>query len=445
MDLKNTIRSAFLKIAKRFGLELKKKDYPEDESVNYYDKGLNPIAIGANVISTLTLDDSTIEIKGESARAKNLAEIVKYYQENQRATAVEISAGTGDCLLRPYTDGKRIGISLITNSNFAILESIGDYIKSIIIHLDGYTNKSGERYDLYEFQRLTQTDGKSIVTVERIAYKDQSNKVDMANTQWKEMQESQTFTSEQLLFGRIKCPTVNRENPNSVNGVPITFGCENVVKEIRDKYLQYNKEFDKKQAKIFADRTMFAGGEASANYNLPNDDVYQMITGDSANGGVKSLLDIYSPDIRDESFKNASDFNFAMLELCCGLSKGVFTKPETSFSTATEMKNSLKKTFAFMKKFRHQIDSGEKMLISAINILMNLNGISPMGDYEVYSDWSDNYVEEMKERFNELLQLHNQGVITDAELRAWGMDEDLKTAESNIQKIKSENPQPEML
>ncbi len=97
-----------------------------------------------------------------------------------------------------------------------------------------------------------------------------------------------------------------------------------------------------------------------------------------------------------------------------------------------------------MKKFRTQIDGGENMLIAAINILMNLNSISPMGDYEVYSDWSDNYIEEMKERFNQLLQLHNQGVITDAELRAWGMDEDLKTAEENVRKIKVENPQTEM-
>ncbi len=219
---------------------------------------------------------------------------------------------------------------------------------------------------------------------------------------------------------------------------------ENKTKETNNKALQYNKEFDKKQAKIFADRTMFAGGEASGNYALPNDEVYQMVTGDSVNGGVKGLLDVYSPEIRDESFKNASDFNFAILELCCGLSRGVFTKPETSFSTATEMKNSLKKTFAFMKKFRNQIDSGENMLIAAIDILMNLNNISPIGDYEVYSDWSDNYIEEMKERFNQLLQLHNQGVITDAELRAWGMDEDLETAEENVKKIKIENPQTEM-
>ena len=108
-----------------------------------------------------------------------------------------------------------------------------------------------------------------------------------------------------------------------------------------------------------------------------------------------------------------------MLELCCGFSRGVFTSPETSFATATEMKNSLKKTFAFVKRFRKRLELGDKMLFHAIDIIMNLNGNTPMGEWTISHDWSYDYIEETKERFNQLMQGHSAGVVSDETLCAW--------------------------
>ncbi len=442
MNIKKTFRDVFIAIARKFGLELKDKVYSDETEYQYSDIGLNPIAIGANVISTIAVDDSTIEIKGDNARAKALSDIVQYYQDDIRSAAVEVAAGTGDCIIRPYSDGERIGINIIENSDFSIIDSVGNFIKSAIIRLDGYTDENNKQYDLFELQTLKESEGITYVSVMRIAYKDMKEQISLAETQWSDMDEEQIIPAEQLLFGRIKCPTVNRTDPNSVNGVPITFGCEKIIREIKQKYVQYNKEFDKKEAKLFADKTLFAGGNNNNNkssFSFPDNDVYQFVNGDTANGGVKNLIDDYSPDIRDESLKNGENFNLSILELCCGFSRGIFTSPETSFATATEMRNSLKKTFSFIKKFRTRIESGERQLFKAIDIIMNLNSTTPIGDYEICNDWSYDYIEETKERFNQLIQSHNIGAIPTWKVAAWTENLDEETAKALVIEAAAEN------
>ena len=130
-------------------------------------------------------------------------------------------------------------------------------------------------------------------------------------------------------------------------------------------------------------------------------------------------LTIYSPAIREAEFQAANNFNLSVLELCCGFSRGVFTSPETSFATATEMKNSLKKTFAFVKRFRKRLELGDTMLFHAIDIMMNSLGTTPIGEWTISHDWSYDYIEETRERFNQLMQGHSAGVVSDETLCAW--------------------------
>ena len=415
MKIENIVKGLFMKIAKRLGLELQEKD---DSEINYTENGVNPTAIGATVIANIAIDDSDLIVEGENKRADALRELADYYCDEILFPAAEVALGTGDCIVRPFTDGQYIGLNIIGNDNFVITESIGTHLKGVIIKLDEReTDKF--TYRLFESQTLKETEGKKIVYIRRFAYKD-DNEVELSNTVWKDLISEEVIIAEQLILGRIKCPTLNRDNYNSANGVPITFGCEDIVSNVRKKYNQYNEEFDRKQALIFADRTMFKkekDEDGVSKYKLEGTH-FVKIRGDM-DGKVSEMIKDYSPAIREAEFKNALDLNLSVLELCCGFSRGVFTTPETAFATATEMKNSLKKTFAFVKRFRKRIEAGNEMLFKAINIIMNLNSITPMGDYELRHDWSYDYIEETKERFNQLLQGHNEGVVKDETLCAW--------------------------
>jgi len=150
------------------------------------------------------------------------------------------------------------------------------------------------------------------------------------------------------------------------------------------------------------------------------------------------MIQDYSPDIRSADFQLGEDFNLAVLELCCGFSRGVFTKPETSFATATEMKNSLKKTFSFVKKFRRKIESGNKMLFKAIDIIMNLNGTTPLGDWEIRHEWSYDYIEQTQEKFNQLIQAHSIGAVKTSDVTAWVLDMSQEEAELYVSEISEE-------
>lgn len=436
MNVKTAVKNIFLKIANQLGLELVKKTETE---INYSEKGLNPTAIGAGVIANIAIDDSEIIIDGNNARAEALRKIKDYYTDEIQTAAAEVSLGTGDCIVRPFTDGKNIGLNIIGNDNFIITESIGTHLKGVIMKLDEYKTDNAV-YRLFESQTLKEYNGTSLVYIRRFAYKDEKY-ISLESTSWRSVQSEEAVTSNQLLIGRYKCPAINRDDYNSANGVPITFGCEDIIENIKTKYKQYNEEFDRKQALIFADRTMFNktenGQNGAVKYKLDSHE-FVKIKGSSADSGISGMIEDYSPAIREAEFQSANNFNLSVLELCCGFSRGVFTSPETAFATATEMKNSLKKTFAFVKRFRKRIELGDKMLFNAINIIININNITPIGDYDIRHDWSYDYIEQTTEKFNQLIQAHAAGAVKTEDVTAWLLGLDEAKAKKYIAELKAE-------
>lgn len=423
MSIEATVRNLFLKIANKLGLELIQKT---DGNIYYVESGLNPTAIGARVIANIAIDDSDIIIEGDSDRANSLRNIKEYYTDEIQTVAAEVSLGTGDAIVRPYTDGKYIGLNVIGNDNFVVTECIGTHLKGIIMMVDEVIQENNKVYRLFESQTLKENDNETVVYIKRFAYCN-NKEISLIGTSWESIPADEIITANQLLIGRYKCPTINRDNYNSANGVPITFGCEEIIDTIKEKYEQYNDEFDRKLAKTFADKTMFKSEKSFTGAEERTIKGHQFVlTKGGMNNGVSDMIQDYSPAIRETEFQAANNFNLSVLELCCGFSRGVFTSPETAFATATEMKNSLKKTFSFVKHFRRRLESGDRMLFNAINIIMNINGTSPVGDWNIRHDWSYDYIEETKERFNQLVQGHNAGVVKDETLCAWvnNLDED---------------------
>ena len=429
--MNSTIKSIILKIADRLGLELQER---KESAVNYTDTGFNPTAIASNVVASITIDDSDINIIGDNARAEALREFTDYFTDGIEDIAAEVALGTGHALIRPYTDGEKIGLSVIGADDFLITASIGNTLKGVVMKLDEYqTAKS--HYRFFEYQGLD-TEGEGTVTIRRFAYKD-GNECSLADTVWKDWEEELEITASQLLVADYKCPTINRDNYNSANGVPITYGCEDIISQVQKQYDDYNDEFERSKKLIFADRKLFKRNDDGETFTLSPARNFVMVRG-GVDGGVKSQIDDYTPPIRENEYHNANDFNLSILELCCGFSRGIFTKPETAFATATEMKNSLKKTFAFVKKFRRKIEKGNRELYNAVNIIMNLNGTTPEGEWDLQHDWSYDYIEQTQERFNQLIQSVNAGAVKVKDLTSWvlGLDDD--AAEEYVAEIQAE-------
>ena len=131
----NLFQNIIIKLAERFGLQLQiKLDTTDDYSMVPDDVGdisLTPVV--SRKLATISMQDSDITIEGESARARFMQDFLDYYLGDRMDVAAEVALGTGDCIVKPYTDGTRLGVDIIKNSDFVVCESIGNDILSCIM------------------------------------------------------------------------------------------------------------------------------------------------------------------------------------------------------------------------------------------------------------------------------------------------------------------------
>lgn len=436
--MNNVVKSIFMYVAKKFGLDLQDKP---DQDTDFYDTiNLSITATMADRLSTLTLMDSSCDVKGDSARAKYLQDFSNQMWNTRLKPGCVLSLGSGDVLLKPNTDGYKFSVDLISNKNFSVTESIGNFIYGCIIKCDEI-KEYNTVYERVEYHRLRTIDGVTMCYIYQLAYKNGQEVPISTVKAWESFEPEIIIPNvDRLLFGRIKCPTLNRDDPNSVNGVPITFGLNNVVIQAKNAYFRFNQEYSDKETMIFADKTLFTKDAETGQRYIPigKERLFQKIKGRSVDSAT--LIDTYSPDIRTDSLVSGIEQNFKMLEILCGLSNGVLTSPTTNFATATEIRSSLNQTFAYMTNFRKSIEEGYDDLIYAVNVLCNANNITPIGNYELDYNWSDKLMENSQETFNQLLQAETIGSVDSAEVRSWVMNEDIDTARDNVAMIKETQP-----
>lgn len=440
------ITTIFLKIAEKMGLGLQPKPIFCDDYAQLDEISLT--AVIASRVATLAMQDSTISIEGMGARAAYMSAFLEDYVGDRMDVAAEVALGTGDCLVKPYTDGQRIGIDIIRNGDFVVCDSIGNYMKSVIIKTGEYKPRNGSHYERYEAQRILTgvTDAGTAVPVLEIhnmAFKD-GKEVPLAEVDaWAGIQPViHIANTDHLLLGRYKCPTVNRGNVNGVGGVKITYGLDNVMRKAVAAYARFNQEFEDKETFIFADKSMFVTDRARGLKTPDGIDRVRLPQGRERlfmtvrnRRDEENLIQEYSPDIRSADLQTGLDVNFKMLELLAGLSNGILTAPSTQYATATEMRAALSATFAFMTRFRRTLEHGTRDLLNAVDIIANRNGLAPVGSWDVSFDWSASYIEQMTEQFNRLTIAEGIGAVSKAEVRAWLMDEDLQTAQERVDEI----------
>lgn len=438
----NFFQTLVLKIAKSLGLQLQQKPVIDDTYSNT--SSISLTAVMAQRVSTITLMDSDIHIVGDSARADFLNNLIKDSFLDKLELACEVALGTGDCLIKPYTDGKRIGFDVIKNGDFYICESIGDFIKSIIIRCEVITKQNGDVYERYETQKLTTiTDDygntTDVIVIFNFAFKNGSQIKLTDMPEWSNIEEQIIITDvNNLMLGRIKSPTTNRKNVNSPSGVPITYGLDDVMKNAVNAYERFNREFEMKEPFIFADKTLFKKDPETGKVSIPNGKSRLFLSLSNLGDKNGDVIKEYSPDIRVDALKDGIEQNYKMLEMLAGLSSGVLTTSITNAATATEIKSTLQSTYAYMSRFRRFITKGINQLIDAVNILCDLNNLTPAGDYSVYTEYSSAYLENLTEQYSRLIEAQAIGAVSVAEVRAWLLDEDILTAESEVAKIESE-------
>ena len=216
---------------------------------------INFNAIFSNKIANYVSNDSSMNIIGENTR-KDLLEKIGQSLWKKRKKIVSSGLGYGGIFLVPYVKGNKLFYNRVPQGRVTIDSVEGDLITGATI--------------LAEEKVISQTFGQDKVYIRWTNYRiengnciieqkftDGTGKAIDTPSFWQNIMIKQTISNcDRALLGYFKSPVNNRKMMDKY-GVPITYGCDETIAEIRDTLKKIVREYDLKDAFIGADSTMF--------------------------------------------------------------------------------------------------------------------------------------------------------------------------------------------
>lgn len=388
---------------------------------------INFNAIFANKLANYVANDSTFLVDGNNARAE-LLNMTGTSMWKKIKKIVSMSLGYGGLILVPYVKGGKIYYNLVPQNRLTIDETLGDLITGATVLAEKKIIKSTFNQEKVYIRWTNYQIKNNNLTITQQYSDKEGNKIPAPDF-WKDIQEVMSISNvDRVPFGYIKCPQNNRVS-NDKYGVPITFGCENTIKEIKTCLKQIADEFDIKQVFVAIDKTAL-----DKSGRLPQKHIFVPF-----DAGTDDFWNIFDPAFRETSYYNRLQQLFHQLEIEVGTSAGILTEIQTAEATATAIKRAMFDTFAMVDAIRTNVEDGLNDFFLACNVLANAYNLSANGNYEVKIDWDYSIRTDSQETFNQRLQGYSNDVISKAELRNWIMgNEDMEESEKKIKEIEEE-------
>ena len=385
---------------------------------------INFDAIFANKLANYTISDSIMTISGDNKRVELLDKTGQsMWKKAKKITSMGFGYG-GVCIV-PYVKGGKIYYDLVPQSRLTIDKIDGENITGATILAEKKTISNGTDEKTYLRWTNYSIENNNLTILQQ--YSDDKGKQIPVPDFWKDVQEIRTITNvDRVPFGFIKSPINNRKQ-NDKYGVPITYGCDETILEIRTTLKQIVREYELKQVFVGADATMFNGKDA-----LSEDGLYKKF-----DSGVDGFFEVFDPQFR--SYNDRLQDLYKRLEHEVGTSCGILSEVATQNATATEIKHAMYDTFTICDDMRSNIEKGLDDFFYACNILANAFNLSPQGDYQVDYDWSYALLEDTQTEWSQMVYAQQQGIMSKVELRQWlKPDETLEESEKAIEEIQQE-------
>ena len=425
----------------RVKTETKQKEVEDNEKYAFaYERidNINFTSIFANKLANYTISDSNINIEGDNPRTE-LLNLTGQSMWKKAKKITSMAYGYGGVFLVPYVKGKKLFYNLVPQSRGTIDSMEGDLITGATILAERKEVSQGvgqtKTYIRWANYRLDKNaDGTYNTTIEQ-KFTDETGAEILAPEFWQNIMLKQTISGvDRVLLGYIKSPVNNRKT-NDKYGVPITYGCEATILEIKETMKQLLTEYRLKKNFVGVDYTMFKADKDGKIKELPDDGLYKVFNFDEND----NKFNIYDPQFR--SYTERLQELFKRLEHEVGTSYGVISEVNTQNATATEIKRSMFDTFTICDDMRTNIEKGLDDFFYACNVLANAYRLSPIGEYEVSYEWSYALLEDTQTEWSQMTWAESKGIMSKVELRQWlKPDETLEESEKAIKEIKEQNP-----
>ena len=416
--------------------ETKTKDVEENQKYAVeYERidGINFSSIFSNKLANYVINDSNMNITGENERVDLLNKVGQsMWKKGKKFTSMAF--GYGGVFIVPYVKRNKLYYNIVPQSRVTIDSTEGDLITgaTILAERKEITNAIGQtkiyiRWTNYRLETTKNSEDSNIIIEQK--FSDESGKEIPVPDFWKNIMIKQVIKSvDRVLFGYIKSPINNRKT-NDKYGVPITFGCDETIKEIKETMKQMCREYKLKETFVGADITMFNGDNS-----LPINGIFKKI-----DSGKDDFFEVFDPGFRDYTIRLQELFK--RLEHEIGTSAGIISEVETANATATEIKRAMYDTFTLVDDMRSNIEKAMEDFFYSCNVLANAYNLSTNGDYNIEFDWSYALLEDSQEEFSHMSIGVDKGIISKAELRNWiKPDETLEDSKEAIEEIKKSEP-----
>ena len=387
---------------------------------------LNLTSVFANKLANYTIADSNMNIEGDNARADLLNKVGTSMWKKAKKI-VSMSLGYGGVIIVPYVKGGKIYYNLVPQSRLTIDETDGDLITGATVLAERKVITGTISETVYLRWTNYKIENNNMVITQQFT-DEKGNKIPAPDF-WKDIQEVRTITNvDRVLFGYIKSPINNRRS-NDARGVPITYGCEATILEIKTTLKQLIREYELKETFVGADITLFNGKN-----KLPADGLFKKI-----DFGTEERFEVFDPQFRDYTIRLQELYK--RLEHEIGTSYGILSEVDTTNATATEVKRSMFDTFTLCDDIRSNVERGMEDFFYSCNVLANAFNLSPQGEYELSFDWAYSLVEDTQAEWSQLTYAQNKGIVSKVELRQWlRPDETLEESEQAIKEIEESEP-----
>ena len=369
-----------------------------------------PSTISGEIARLTTLELKT-ECKG-SARADFINGVYQKVISKLRIYA-EFGCAKGGLIFKPYPLQNSVGVQIIQADCFFPISFDGTGNISQCVFLEQFRkgNKIYSRLEIHNLQNqmLTITNRAFLSTNDFTLGSEISiNLVD----RWAELVPSITWAGvDKLPFGYFKVPLANAEDSDSPLGVSVFSRSVGKIREADRRYSQINWEYDAKEAAVHIAQSLLKLNTQTQKFECPGgkDRLYREF--DYNAGAVdKPLLDVYSPDIRDQSLFNGLNSQLRLIEFACNLAYGTLSDPNNVDKTAEEIRFSKQRSFQFVSDVQGALEESLKDLVNAIDFYCSVYNLAPHGNYTTSFIWDDSIVRDTDAVIDKNIKLTDAGL-----------------------------------
>ena len=394
---------------------------------------INFTSIFANKLANYVISDSNMNIEGDNPRTELLNKLGQSMWKKGKKI-VSMGFGYGGVFLVPYVKGNKEYYTLVPQSRVTIDSTDGDLITgaTILAERKEVTKGMGNTKTYIRWTNYRLENGNCVIEQK---FSDETGQEIPVPSFWQNILLKQTISGvDRVLLGYIKSPVNNRKS-NDKYGVPICYGCDATILEIKETMKQMIREYELKECFVGVDITMFQSDKNGKLNKLPDNGLYKLFNFDEND----PKFNVFDPQYRD--YTTRLQELYKRLEHEVGTSYGILSEVNSVNATATEIKHAMYDTFTLCDDMRSNVEKGLEDFFYACNVLANAYNLSPQGEYELSFEWSYSLLEDTQTEWSQLTYAMNQGIVSKVEVRQWlKPDETLEESEKAIQEIQEQEP-----